>query len=80
MNLALMQEEIEAWRPPEDLTVSECADKYRVLGRGSSKPGQWETSFVPFLQDIMDAFAMDAVEEIWFVLAGGGRIWRRQRR
>ena len=62
-----MQEEVEAWTPPEDLTVSECADKYRVLGREAAKPGQWETSFVPFLRDIMDSFAMDAIEEIWFV-------------
>jgi phage terminase large subunit GpA-like protein len=49
------------------MTVSECADAHRVLGKGSSKPGQWETEFVPFLREIMDSFAIDCVEEIWFV-------------
>ncbi|HSW63654.1 MAG TPA: terminase gpA endonuclease subunit [Dissulfurispiraceae bacterium] len=59
-------EERLAWQPPEALTVSECADKYRVLRR-SAKSGQWETDFQPFLRGIMDAFAVPSVEEIWFM-------------
>jgi phage terminase large subunit GpA-like protein len=60
-------EELTLLKPPEDLSVSMVADKYRILGRGSSKPGRWETSFLPFMQDIMDSFAIDSIEEIWFV-------------
>ena len=59
--------EQEAWKPPEEITVSQCADKHRVLGRGSSKPGQWETEFVPFMRDVMDSFSIDCVEEIWLI-------------
>lgn len=54
-------------KPPEEITVSQCADKNRILGRGSSKPGQWETDFLPFLRDIMDSFSIDCVEEIWVI-------------
>ena len=61
------QEEIDAWRPPQEITVSQCADKHRVLGRGSSKPGQWETDFVPFMREVMDSFSIDCVEEIWLI-------------
>jgi phage terminase large subunit GpA-like protein len=60
-------EELTLLKPPEILTVSEVADKYRILGRGSSKPGKWETDFIPYLRSIMDAFAMDSIQEIWFV-------------
>lgn len=61
------QEEREAWRPPQEITVSQCADKHRVLGRGSSKPGQWETDFVPFMREVMDSFSIDCIEEIWLI-------------
>lgn len=56
-----------ALKPPENLTVTQIADKYRVLGRGAAKPGRWQTSFVPFMADIMDAFSQDCIDEIWFV-------------
>jgi len=59
-------EERQAWQPPEKLTVSECADKYRILRR-SAKAGPWETDYQPFLRSIMDSFAMPSVEEIWFM-------------
>lgn len=60
-------EEREAWKPPDEITVSQCADRYRVLSTKSAKPGKWETSFVPFMREIQDSFALDCVEEIWFV-------------
>jgi phage terminase large subunit GpA-like protein len=61
------REHVDTWRPPEEITVSQCADQHRVLGRGSSKPGPWETSHVPFMRDVMDAFSIDCVEEIWLI-------------
>ena len=46
---------IDAIQPPLDLTVSEWADKNRVLTRrSSSEPGIWRTDRVPFLKEPMD--------------------------
>ena len=51
--------------PPDNMTVSEWADKYRVLDSRSSKmPGQWKTARVPYLREIMDSINRDEVEEI----------------
>ena len=48
--------ERKAWAPPEKLTVSQCADRYRVLSaKESSNPGKWRSSLTPYLIDIMDA-------------------------
>jgi len=61
-------EEVNLLKPPDQLSVSELADKYRVLSnRASSRPGRWETLFVPFMREIMDSFAVDYVQEIWFI-------------
>lgn len=44
-------------RPDPPLTVSEWADKYRMLSSESSaEPGRWRTSRTPYLRAIMDAF------------------------
>jgi len=46
---------LEAIRPKENLTVSEWADKYRILpSEGSAEPGIWRTSRTPYLKEIMD--------------------------
>ena len=43
-------------RPKERLTGSEWADKYRVIPPGTTpEPGEWRTSRVPYLREIMDA-------------------------
>lgn len=41
---------------PEELTVSECAEKYRILDESSSLPGRWSNDVTPYLVEIMDAF------------------------
>ena len=49
--------------------VSEWADKYRILGRATSaRPGKWNTSFVPYSEDIMNAVCNSQVREI-FIMA-----------
>lgn len=54
--IAWSEAERKAWAPPEKLTVSEHADRYRVLdGRNNSEPGPWRTSRTPYLRAIMDA-------------------------
>ena len=51
--------------PPPRLTVSEWADRFRVLSReASAEPGQWRTARAPYLQGIMDAFSDPRVEEV----------------
>ena len=51
-----------AWReglkPDPLLTVSEWADRYRVLSqRSSSEPGRWRTERTPYLREIMDCLS-----------------------
>lgn len=46
------------WEPEPRGTVSEWADRYRMLdGRGSAEPGRWRTSRTPYLRAIMDALS-----------------------
>lgn len=53
--------------PPEDLTVSQWAEKYRVLdAQSSAMPGPWRNSQTPYLNDIMDELCNYETEEIIF--------------
>lgn len=53
------------FRPPEQLTVTEWADKYRRLSpENSAEAGQWRTSRTPYLKEIMDAFTDPKVHRI----------------
>lgn len=46
------------WRPDPALTVSQWADKHRILpSKASSEPGHWRTARTPYLRDIMDALS-----------------------
>lgn len=53
-----------AWAPPEMISVSEWADKHRVLSRQTAEPGPWRTERTPYLREIMDAFADPFIEQI----------------
>ena len=53
------------FRPPESLTVSQWAEKYRVLSRESSaEAGPWRNDRTPFMVEPMDAFTDPKVNEI----------------
>ncbi len=55
-------------RPPEDISVSEWADKYRVLdSKSSALPGPWRNEKTPYLVGVMDEFCNFDTEEIVFV-------------
>ena len=62
-----------AWRegltPDPLLTVSEWADKHRVLSsKAASEPGRWRTSRTPYLREIMDALSpMSPIERVVFM-------------
>lgn len=59
----------EAIRPDPSLTITEWADKYRILSPDSSKePGPWRTDRVPHAKAIMDALSpSDPTQEVTFV-------------
>nr|DAS16156.1 MAG TPA: terminase large subunit [Caudoviricetes sp.] len=57
-------EELEAFKPPERYTVSEWADKYRVLTNISAEPGRWRTARTPYLKEPMDKFTDPLIESI----------------
>lgn len=43
-------------KPPPDMTISEWADRYRMLsGESSAAPGRWHTDNAPYQREIMDA-------------------------
>jgi phage terminase large subunit GpA-like protein len=59
---------VSAFRPPEDLTVSQWADKYRYLSpEASAEPGLWRTGRTPYLREVMDAFNDPKVRNIALV-------------
>lgn len=59
---------LQTFKPPEKLTVSQWADKFRVLSADETdKPGPWETANVPYLRKLMDVFNDDHVSEIVFL-------------
>lgn len=54
--------------PPEDLTVSQWAEKHRVLdSKTAAMPGPWHNSMTPYLIRIMDEFSVPTTEKIIFV-------------
>ena len=61
------KEALEFLRPPEDITVSQWAEKYRVLDTNSATPGPWKNSKTPYLIEIMDTLHDFDIEETIFV-------------
>jgi phage terminase large subunit GpA-like protein len=56
---------ISTFSPPPSLTVSQWADKYRVLSpESSAEPGKWMTERAEYQRGIMDAFNDSTVEDI----------------
>jgi len=65
---------LAAWKPDPLLTVSEWADRHRVLSqRASAEPGRWRTRRTPYLKEIMDALSPSSpVEQV--VLQKGAQV------
>ena len=67
---AIISGELQNFRPPENLTVSKWADKYRVLSpETSAEPGPWRTRKTPYLREPMDAFTDPKVSHVVMVAA-----------
>lgn len=59
---------LEFLKPPESLTVSQWAERYRTLSdKVSAEPGPWSNRRTPYLVGIMDEFTNFETEEIIFV-------------
>lgn len=56
--------------PPDDLTVSEWAEKNRRLSpEAAAEPGPWRNDRTPYLRDVMDSFSDPKVRHIVMVAA-----------
>lgn len=57
------------FEPPSLLTVSEAADRHRVLSAeaGAVEPGRWRTDRVPYLREIQDALGDPTCQRVVFV-------------
>lgn len=55
-----------ALKKPEKLTVSQWAEKYRILDESSNFSGRWSNDITPYLVGIMDAFNDPYIQEINF--------------
>ena len=66
---------LRAWgnglRPDPDLTVSEWADRHRMLsGRASAEPGRYRTARTPYMREIMDRLSPgDPTQRVVFMKA-----------
>jgi len=59
----------EGFKPKEKLTVSQWADKYRILpSKTASEPGQWRTDRTPYLREPMDLLShMSSCKKVVFM-------------
>ncbi len=65
---AYLWEALQFLKPPERMTVSEWAEKYRVLDpKSSAMPGPWNNSVTPYLVGVMDEFNNYETWKIVFV-------------
>jgi len=51
-------------RPIRKLSVSAWADKFRQLPSDSAEPGQWHTSRVEYMREVMDAFTDERIHRV----------------
>ncbi len=66
-------------KPPPELTLSEWADKYRVLSAESSaEPGRWHTDKAPYQREIMDAIGDPHIRKV--VIMSAAQIGKRPMR
>ena len=61
----------EAIRPPERLTVSEAAEKYRYIYNPGSYVGKWNNNTAPYLVEVMDE--MTSPDFTGLIFAGPAR-------
>ncbi len=55
---------LDCFRPPSAESVSEWADRNRVLTSKSAEPGPWKTARAPYQKEIMDAFTEQGIWKV----------------
>jgi phage terminase large subunit GpA-like protein len=66
----LAELDAQSLRPPQALTLSEWADKYRILSpEAAAEPGPWRTDRVPYLRGVLDACVQHGVERVLLLFA-----------
>lgn len=74
---AAISKPLAGMKPPENLTVTEWADKKRRLSlESSAEPGPWRTKRTPYLQEPMDAFTDPKVRRI--VMASASQVGKSE--
>lgn len=65
---------LDRLRPRDNLSVSQWCDRYRYLdSKFTAEPGRWDTARVPYMREILDAFADPTVGSIvWLKCARVG--------
>ena len=57
-------------KPLAKVSVSQWADKYRMLSQGlSAEPGRWKTSRAPYQREPMDAFSQEGINKVVMMCA-----------
>ncbi len=63
--LAMFERCLTVLKPPPDLTLSEWADRYRMLSaENSAEPGRWHTEKAPYQREIMDAISNPHIRKV----------------
>lgn len=57
----------EILRPPERLTVSQAAEKYRYVNQPGAYVGQWDNTTAPYMVEPMDTYASTDYQGMVFV-------------
>jgi phage terminase large subunit GpA-like protein len=60
----------DALGPERQLSVSEWADRHRILPPTSAEPGPWRTARTPYLAEIMDALSTGSTFERVVLMKG----------
>lgn len=63
--IELFKKLCKKWAPQAEMTISEWADRYRILTtKTSAEPGPWRTDRAPYQREIMDCINDPDVQEV----------------
>lgn len=54
----------EGLKPIPKISVSEWADKYRIISEGNAEPGKWKTARAEYQREIMNAFTQTELHRV----------------
>lgn len=73
MKIQWLSKELMAWKPPEKLTVTQWAEKHRIMdSKTCAFPGLYKVDKTPYAREIMDTANNPEIEEV--VLCTGAQV------